>query len=261
MIFGVDPVDVAAVRERLPRLPEALASAPHWMQGAWLAGSYAADNPTALSDVDVMLLVEPGTPRRFGVPDGWPDLEEACREVLGTKEVYFSEWRQPTSPGEVPALAAGFAGARPLRVSDPGAVARFGAAVFADGRPGPREGARIVWRSRARAILRGGVCYTLARRCLSLGHQAIRILGLPIPAAPSGIPEVLCAVGIVRPKDAAWVVEAFACRLSTVWAAKRDPNDWSRAVDALQPYSERGLDFAWAVLVALERAHLECDPP
>ena len=243
------------------RVPEVLASAPRWMQGAWLAGSYAAGNPSALSDVDVLLLVEPGTARVFGVPEGWPELEAACRTALGTEEVYLGEWGRPDAPGALPALAAGLATARRLRVSDPGAVARFEAAVFAAGRPGPRECARIVWRSRARAILRGGVCYILARRCLSLGHQAIRTLGLPVPATPSGIPEALHAVGIVRTRDAVWVSDAFACRVSAVWDAGRDPEDWNREVsEELQPYLERGFDFAWSVLAVLECAYLADAP-
>jgi hypothetical protein len=258
MIFGDEPVDVEATRERLARLPDVLAAAPKWVLGAWLGGSYAAGNPSPLSDVDVFLLIEPGTPRVFGVPDGWPDLEAACREALGTEEVYLGEWARPDAPGALPALAASLGTARLRRAADADVVLRFEESVFAAGRPDARECARIIWRSRARTILRGGVCYNVARRCLSLGHQAIRTLDLEVPANADGIPEVLCAAGIVRPRDAAWVLDAFACRISAVWNAGRPAADWDHEVrEALQPFSERGFDFAWSVLVALERAYLD----
>jgi len=258
MIFGTEPIDVKAVRARLPMLREVLSAAPAWVQGAWLAGSYAEGDPSPLSDVDLPLLIASGTQRSFGVPAGWPDLEEACRKALGTEEAYLGEWRRPERGIDFLRVAAGLATARLLHAGDPDAIARFEADVFAAGRPEPAECARITWLCRTADILRGGVCYNLARRCLSLGHQALRTLRLPIPAAPGGIPAALCAAGIVRPRDAAWVSDAFACRISAVWDAHRDPDDWNREVtDDLQPCIDHGRNFAWSVQVALERAHLE----
>lgn len=215
MIFGDAPVDVEAVRTRLPGLGAVFAAAPPWLLGAWLSGSYAAGNPSPLSDIDLSVLVAPGTPRTpredTWHPAGWFDLEFACRDALGTEEVCLGAWGEfPVGdplPGPPTALRHSLRRAVPLYLRDPDAAAAFEAAVFTTGRPSMEEGLRVLWRRRVAGVLREDRWFLAARRSLSLGHQAVRYLGLPVPGRPEGIADVLRQAGVVRARDAAWVLQ------------------------------------------------------
>lgn len=104
--------------------------------------------------------------------------------------------------------------------------------------------------------------FLAARRSLSLGHQALRRLGLPVPGRPEGIAEVLHQAGVVRARDAAWVVDAYgqwsrglgSGRLRAVAAALAQGRGC-----CYEDHIERAWDFAWSVQVALERSDL-CRP-
>ncbi len=253
MIFGDAPVDVAAVRTRLPGLGVVFAAAPSWLLGAWLAGSYAVGNPSPLSDIDLSVLVAPGTPREDGWhPAGWFDLEFSCRDALGTEEVYLGAWGEfPVGEpviGPPTALRHSLRRSAPVYLRDPEAAAAFEAAVFTAGRPSMEECQRALWRRRVAGVLGEDRWFLAARRSLSLGHQALRRLGLPVPGRPETIADVLRQAGVVRARDAAWVADAYGqWRRERLW----------RTRFPLEASIERAWDFAWSVQVALERSCLE----
>ena len=110
------------------------------------------------------------------------------------------------------------------------------------------DGGSPVRRHRVAGVLGEDRWFLAARRSLSLGHQALRHLGLPVPDRPVGIADVLRRAGIVRARDAAGVADAYG-----LWRRERC---W-RPRFPLEASIERAWDFAWSVQVALERSCLE----
>lgn len=246
----VDPDQIYARLETAPRVL-AVANLPGAVETVLLSGSFAHGRADPLSDVDVHVLPADNHSGKLGHGDLWA-VEDLLRRHLGTDEVYL-DWIRPNDVSGL--LARDLAAARVLFTRNGGRFRSLKARLFPDGNvPALHDVVRATSLSRAYVAIseRHPLPSALARRCLNLGHEAIRTLGLPIPDKIEGIPGVLLAANIVRRREAEWVLWQQGL-FHRPW----DDDAWRSNRNGLSYGVDLGRDFAWHTLNALERAYFE----
>ena len=247
------PVDPATIYAQLATAPQVLEEAqlPPVIETVLLSGSFAQGRADHLSDVDVHVLAAGDDNGRRSYDPLW-DLERALRKHLGSDEVY-ADWISPDDRSGL--LARDLANAKVLFSHNAERLRLLIARLFPGGfLPSVRDVVRATSLSRAHLAIsdRHPLPEVLARRCLNLGHEAIRTLGLPVPGDLDGIPGVLLDAGIVRRREAEWVL----------WRLDLSRRPWEdlscRDFRHCMSYgADLGRDFAWHTLNALERAYFE----
>lgn len=244
------PVDPAKIYLRLMTAPTALAAAdlPAGVETVLLSGSFAHGRADRLSDVDIHVLSASDERSQSGDDPLWA-VQEVLRRHLGTDEVY-ANWVNIDGPADL--LARNLAGAQVLFSLNEERFRLLKGRIFPDGHmPAVRDVVRATSLSRANLAVseRHPLPSALARRCLSLGHEAIRTFCLPVPEGIEGIPGALLAAGIVRRREAEWVLwRHYQFHYHWNDGYRRSQNGFNCGVDL-------GRDFAWHTLNALERAY------
>ena len=236
----------------LARLPEAI----HRLSGsaavlaAWLGGSYALGAATRLSDVDIAVLVGSVAPSSGGVSTEMGQNEEldAVDEALGSlfAPVRCSLIRLSAGGDIDPRTPRLLARSVPLGRRDGVAAGAYWHRLYPAGVPAPEEVERGTWQSRAAFIRRMAgwaqmgmddplapgphsrriVALRMAVRHImlgagagaNLGHQVIKLLGLPVPDIRQRIPTALHAAGLVSGDTAGYLQDVLGLlRDSDLW--------------------------------------------